>query len=110
MQIHLRFDTCNIAKLFSFCYNKCRCREIGYSKINLFLFQNTYNTSIPGETGAKDKNFSKLHRAVWNEDIESVKKYVKVDHTSIDTSNKFGSSGKSKLKLAAASFVGTGKG
>ena len=39
-----------------------------------------------------------------------MKKYVKVDHTSIDTSNKFGSSGKSKLKLAAASFVGTGKG
>ena len=40
----------------------------------------------------------------------SVKKYVKMDHTAIDTSNKFGSSGKRKLKLAAASFVGTGNG
>ena len=35
-----------------------------------------------------------------------MKKYVKVDHTPLDPRNKFGSSGKNKLKLA---FVGTGE-
>jgi hypothetical protein len=45
---------------------------------------------------------------VSNEDIDAVKKYVIVDRHSADYENKFGSSGRKKLRLAAANFVGTG--
>ena len=79
-----------------------------FRNIQAYFFQTKYNITIPGEDTPKDKLFTKLHRAIWNEDIDAVKKYVLVDRSSTEQENKFSSTGRKKLKLAAANFVGTG--
>ena len=62
---------------------------------------------MPGDKGvSKDKTFTKLHQAVWNEDIDTVKKFVKIEQTSSENNdNKFGSGGKKRLKLSASTFA-----
>ena len=74
----------------------------------MYWLQTKFYVGIPGENAPKDKHFTKLHRAVCTEDIDKVKKYVKIDPTSMDYADKVGSIGKKRLKLAATNFVGTG--
>ena len=66
---------------------------------------------MPGDKGVpKDKTFTKLHQAVWKEDVDAVKKFVKIDRTSSEYGdNKFGSGGKKRLKLAASTFAAGAK-
>ena len=66
---------------------------------------------MPGDKGApKDKTFTKLHQAVWKEDVDAVKKFVKIDRTPSEYGdNKFGSGGKKRLKLAASTFAAGAK-
>ena len=62
---------------------------------------------MPGDKGVtKDKTFTKLHQAVWNENIDAVKKFVKIDRTpSEHEDSKFGSAGKKRIKIAASTFA-----
>ena len=70
------------------------------------MIQTKYNIAVPGDKGvSKDKTFSKLHQAVWKEDIDTVKKFVKIDPSSEYNDNRFGSGGKKRLKLSASSFA-----